>query len=601
MALTSARTRVQWRPGVPGAVLHAMIPAATLAAIAWFMAPALQGAYTEGFQPTLVMNAQALLQGRHGGVDPLYRLDNDFFFSTRLGVSAVLAALMEVGLSGAAAFRAVMLATLAMLLAANAAILVKRHQVHPALACIPALLFPGLFESAWFFNDNVLSAALSTTALALAWTRPPLGMTALAAALWGLAVACRTDAVLLAPAFAALLWFEHPDWPQRLRHAAVAVPIAAAVPILVYASLGFDFFDVVGLTRQATAAWARTDPWRRVAYPFLKGISLPGIILLATGAWTVAARRRWREIVLCLLAPVLYGLAYGRMLTEVRYLLPLSPFFGILMVEGARALAHARPARRRLGTAVLAAAALLCFVPPVLIPPRALFFLSTDHDMPRPFVGRFWSPVLGMWWDRTLRDGEGAIAAALDAEAAAGAASAAGAPGVVVSTYWTPDRMVDLTLRGQGFAAVPRGAGGDTLPAACREIGELFARGGERMLHLRAHIPMLPTQHEPVTWRVLGQPCLRALDLPAGKKLLVVGWMQMNAPPPGLNASGTQTLYRPELDLRWWSGRSIAAETYAYDTALAPEAAVPGLLTPVKDEAEEQAGLAAILHRDRLQ
>ena len=597
MPTLSTRSNAAGRAGVLGILLGA----AVLATTAWFMLPALNGAYNEGFQATSVMDAQALLQGRHGGVDPLYQLDNDFFFSTRLGVSAVLAGLIWLGFSGAAAFRLVMFAMLAVLLAANATILVQRYRVRPVLALIPALLFPGLFESAWFFNDNVLSAALSSVSLALVWSRPPLAATAAAAVLWGLAVACRTDAVLLAPAFVALLWFGHPNWPQRLRHAAVAIPIAIAVPVLLYASLGFDILDVVGLTRRATTAWARTDPLRRVAYPFIKGISLPGGIVLAAGAWAVVRQRQWREIVLCLAVPLLYGMAYGRLLTEVRYLLPLSPFLGVLMVEGGRALLQARPRRRRLGMAAFAAALLLCFVPPVLIPPHALHFLSTDHDMTRPFVGRFWSPVLGMWWNRTLQDGEGVMAAALESEAAASTASPASGPGVVVSTYWTPDRMIDLTLRGQGFTPVPQGGDQSMLPTACREIGELFVRGRERVLHLRLHIPMLPTQHEPVTWRILGEPCLQAFGIRPDDKLLVVAWEPVNAPPPGLNVAGTQVLYVPALDLKWWSGRSIAAETSAYVVAQAPETAIPGLLPPLTGETERQAGLLAILHRDLLQ
>ena len=595
--MTSTLTSARRRTGLSNAVLGT----AVLATMAWFMLPALNGAYNEGFQSTSVMDAQALIQGQHDGVDPLYRLDNDFFFSTRLGVSAVLAGLIRLGLSGAAAFRLIMLTMLIVLLAANAAILVQRYRVYPMLALVPALLFPGLFESAWFFNDNILSAALSSMALALVWSRPPLAATAAAAMLWGLAVACRTDAVLLAPAFAALLWFGHPSWPQRLRHAGVAVPIAIAVPVLVYASLGFNILDVIGLTRRATAAWARTDPLRRVAYPFIKGISLPGIIVLAAGAWAVVAQRKWREIVLCLAVPLLYGLAYGRMLTEVRYLLPLSPFLGVLMVEGARALMQARPQRRRLGMAAFATALLLCFVPPVLIPPHALYFLSTDHDMPRPFIGRFWSPVIAMWWNRTLQDGEAAIAAALESEAAASTASATSNLGLVVSTYWTPDRMVDLILREQGFTSIPQETGQNGLPVACREISELFVRGSERMLHLRPHIPMLPTQHEPVTWHVLAEPCLQALGIHPDDKLLVVGWMQVNAPLPGLSAAEIRVLYTPVLNLRWWSGRSIAAETSTYVVAQAPETAVLGLLSPLKGEIERQAGLLAILHRDRLQ
>ncbi len=435
---------------VPRAGLRAIAGVAVLATLVWFTVPVFAGHYNEGFQNLIVMNAGAILHGGADHVDLLYKLVNDFFLASRLGLSLVMAGLLKLGIPAVTGFRLVMLVSLVVLVGANAAILVRHYRVPLVFACVPALLFPGLFESAWFFNDNVLSAALSSTALALFWSRRTLPATAGCAVLWGLAITCRTDAVLLAPAFLVLMWFELPGWGVRVRHALLAAPIVAAVPLLIYAALGLNFLDILPLTHRATVAWARNDPVSHVFHPLLKGIAYPGMVLMAAGAISVIVRRQWREILFCLGVPLVYAAAYGLLLTEVRYLLPLAPSFAILMVEGARAMLAAAPRRRTIGLTVLGLAFLTCFAPPVGLPLHSLYFLSTDDDMPRPSVGRFWSPVLSLWWNHTLEAGFEATGVALEA------AAKPGGLGVVVSTRWTPDHSVELLLREHGFTGVSR-------------------------------------------------------------------------------------------------------------------------------------------------
>ncbi len=566
-------------------ILHFTGITAVVGLLAWFTIPVFVGHYNEGFQTITVMNAETIVEGHVHGVDLIYGLVNKFFLNSRFGLSVVLAGLLKLGFGAVNGFRAVQLLSLVGLVAANAAILVRRYGVHPVYACLPALLFPGLFETAWFPNDNLLSAALSSTALLLFWTRPTLLATAVSALLLGLAITCRTDAVLLAPAFLVLMWFELPTWPQRISRALVAGPIVAAVPLLVYAAFGLHFLDILSLTQRAGVAWDRHDPVSHLLHPALKGFSMPGLLLAAVGAVTAIQRRQWREIMLCLAVPLVYAAAYGLMLTEVRYLLPLTPFFGILLVIGMRAVLAAAGRWGRAGRVALVATGLLCFLPPVAPPVHALWFLTTDNDMTRPWVGRFWSPALAIWWNGKLKQGYDVAVAAVPA------AAEPGGLGVVVSTRWTPDHAVDLILREHGF-----NGGRATTPASCSEIGEVFTRGNARVLHLRLHIPLLPKERSLVTWEALGAPCLHDLGKTATDRVLVVGQMLMSDPPVGLSLPGVTPMHVPALDINPWA-RFIASKSYGYFVATAEIADIPWLLKVPETEKEEVGAEWSVDHR----
>ena len=559
--------------------------AAAVGLLVWFTIPVFSGHYNEGFQTITVMNAETIVEGRVHGVDMIYGLVNKFFLNSRFGLSVVLAGLLKLGLGAVDGFRIVQFLSLIGLIAANAAILVRRYGVHPVFACLPALLFPGLFETAWFPNDNLLSAALSSTALLLFWTRPTLLATAASALLLGLAITCRTDAVLLAPAFLVLMWLEVPTWPARISRALVAAPIVAGVPLLVYAAFGLHFLDILSLTHRAGVAWARHDPVSHLLHPALKGFSMPGLLLAAIGAVTIIQRRQWREIMLCLAVPLVYAAAYGLMLTEVRYLLPLTPFFGILLVVGMRAVLAATGRWRTAGRAALVVTGLLCFVPPVAPPLHALWFLTTDNDMTRPWMGRFWSPMLAMWWNGKLEQGYEVAAAAVPA------AAEPGGLGVVVSTRWTPDHAVELILREDGFTGSRA-----TTPASCSEIGEVFTRGNNRVLHLRLHIPLIPTERSLVTWEALGAPCLHDLGKTATDRVLVVGQTLISDPVEGLYAPGVTPMHIPALDINPWA-RFIAGKSYGYFVATAPIAAIPLMLKVPETEKEEVGAEWAVNHR----
>ena len=94
-----------------------------------------------------------------------------------------------------------------------------------------------------------------------------------------------------------------------------------------------------------------------------------------------------------------------------------------------------------------------------------------------------------------------------------------------------------------------------TVPAACADIGESWTRDdGARVLHLRAHIPMLPTEREAVTWRSLGEPCLRALGVADTAPVLVAGIKVLQDPMPGETATGDPL---PGVTIRWAAGPDL--------------------------------------------
>ena len=249
----------------------------SLVAVAWFTVPVLHGAYTEGFEPTIGINADALLTGGMPEVDLLYPFNGRFFLLTRLGSAVVLAAMRAVDhLPTIVNFRVVMLASLALLVGSAITILRRVYRVHPAFGALACLMFPPIFESAYFFNDNVLSAGLSTLALALFWTRHTVPATSAAAVLLGLAATTRPDALFIVPAFAVLIWFELPAWRVRFWHTLVAAPIVAIIPLATYAAFGLSYLDIFAVAPRAIALWDRHQTGLALVRHAIYGLALPG-------------------------------------------------------------------------------------------------------------------------------------------------------------------------------------------------------------------------------------------------------------------------------------------------------------------------------------
>jgi hypothetical protein len=568
-----------WGKRIGAAVSTVLVSAVA----AWFALPAFFIAYSEGFQPQIVINAHALALGDLRFSDTLYPFNGQFFLLTRLGTSLAVLGLQRLGnLSGLSAFRLLGIGSLLVLVGALLTLLWRVYRVGPARALLCCVLFPPIFESAYLPNDNMPSAALACLALLLFWTRPTLPRTAAAGLLLGLAVLVRLDAALTAPAFAILLLTEVEGWGARAVRACIAGALVLAVPVVAYRLLGLSFLDTFAAVSRATLLWDRPQ---RLLHNDVR-ILLHGITALGGMAWLLglvsfARARRWRDLGLAVAVPLLYIAAYRSQLVEERYLLPLSPLILLAMAEGLQSVGSLSRRGRVIALAGLAAGLAIWLMPP---PSGLKPSFAADDEGPRLLLGRAWNPLPTLWWQGRLREGQAAVAAGIERAAAL-------PDPVIVTGYWTGDRLTALSLLEQGFAASPGG-----VPEACRGIAETWVRGPAAVLLVRTHIPFLH-QNEGVTWQAVGLPCVQAAR-PHADYVLIVNSGLLDGPAaapdaPGAVFSAAQSAPPPLVPRMASVLAGISIATLPLDNVSA------ALDTPQNAE-ERQAAAAAITNRSSL-
>lgn len=512
--------RISQLLGWPSTRTGRAISMAAVGAVAlWFALPAFSPAYSEGFQPQIALNAQAL-----GAGDALYPFNGRFFLLTRLGTSLAVSGLQHISdLTGLAAFRLIGLGSLVVLLGALVALLWRIYRVRPVLALLCCILFPPVFESAYLPNDNMPSAALVCLAVLVFWTRPTIPGTAVTGLLLGAAAVLRLDAVLVAPAFAILLLTEVQGWGARAVRACIAGALVLAVPVTVYWLCGLSFADTFAAVDRATLLWDRPQ---RALYndtrTLMRSVTVLGGVAWLLGVAAFARGRRWRELGLSVLVPLLYVAAYRSQLVENRYLLPLSPFVLLAMAEGLRSVG-ALPGRWRTAALGALAAGFAVWVAP---PPAGLpTVFAADDEGPRLVLGRAWNPWPTLWWQDRLRAGQAAVEAGIERVAAA-------PDPVIVTGFWTGDRITALMLLERGFSPSP-----DAAPETCRGIAETWTRGPAALLLIRTHVPFVLRRSELVTWQEAGLPCLRAAR-PGADAVLLVNSGALDGPTATFDAPG---------------------------------------------------------------
>ncbi len=547
----------------------------------WFAWPALFGEFTEGFQAQTALGAHALAASRPGLADALYPFDGRFFLLTRLGTGLLLLALHRLaGFDTLLSFRVINVVSLVVLVAALLALLRRVHRVGPALGLLCCVLYPTVFESAWLPNDDLPSAALITVATLVFLAGPTLWRALATGLLLGCAVLLRTDALLVAPAFAVILLTDLRSWGRRAACAAVAIVCVLLVPIVAYRLCGLSYPDTFAAAAEALRLWDRPPTaLLNDARTLLRNVTLLGAVawLLGLAAFWRAGLRR--DLALATVMPVLYVAAYRSQLVEGRYLLPLAPFVLPALAVGLRSL-PTLPRVARLGASAALALGLALFVLP---PPAALpKGLTGDPDGPRLVLGRLWNPWAQLWWEAQLRDGRTAIAAGLDAVLAA-------PDSTLVTAEWTADRQAELMLSERGFAP-----SSEPLPPACQSIAELRQRGATTVLLIRLHVPFVAASNVALTWQRLGEPCLRQAH-PALARLLFVRGTSLDQrltaiDPPGLLLSSSTTPNPP-------IARTLRTQMSGLTVALLSPDELAGVLGPMPAATEMVAALRTLSER----
>jgi hypothetical protein len=472
---------------------------------AYLLSPALTAVHVEGFSGQIQSLSIALAGDGIASHDPYLPLITEFIFLTRAGVVDLLALMhLTVGIDGDEAFRTLTVTSLATLIAASVAFARTRGSVRAAAALAAVVLTPGLIETGFFFNDNIVSAAFACLALALLTPAAASWRYLLSGALAGAAVLCRLDAVFALPFLAGIVLIEIRPWPRAVRRVAalaggflftVAVSVAVnRVTIVDSLSIGAYFNHVE----------ARGYEWRTslAALLFFFGPVTP--MLLATGILRTRlvgiTRQNWPQVACFVVYPLLltaFAMKTGR---EVRYLYPLlAPVIALHGGGGVEWILEQlhKPAGERRVVPLLALLSVMVIT--FCVPPSVVAIA----DGPRALFGRIWSPVLWWRWQRGVGQSMAQLAGfvdRLDREPAT----------LVLTSHWNDEFFLRLRLSERGYINT---TAAETFPGC--DGFSVYTHGQHRVFHLRLHNEYYLVPYSNTTYGALA--ITRALVCPAVK------------------------------------------------------------------------------------
>ncbi len=409
----------------------------------WLAWPVLFAVHVEGFSASIVALGTHLANGTMNAFSPSQPFNTEYFTLTKLGAVLGIAGLERAfGLGGADAMRVLMWGGFALCVAGSAA-LIRRWSGAPwAIVCAVLLLMPGLFESAFFFNDNVPGAGLMIAALALFRAEREPARWQVTGVLIGLGVAVRIDMVLVCTAIP-LIALETQGWRRGMVATAAVGAVAVAVVFIMFAFVGATPFDAVRAGAIAVDLWQRPGS---LFYQFVLMIPFCGVaglllVLLGIGG-AVRSGGRMRTLLL-FGVPLLVNLALIGKVWEVRQLLVLTPFFGTLAALGiVRLVADFRAGNRIVPVTVAALAAAAMVAPPTWLYMK---------DGPRAVVGRIGGIAIWRSWQTEVDRDFATISTLVPRELAPGTVS-------ILTDQWDEDRYLHLVLVDSGvtFIRSPR-------------------------------------------------------------------------------------------------------------------------------------------------
>jgi hypothetical protein len=460
--------------------------------VVWLVYPILTAVHVEGFSASIESLAIHLASGSLADYDRLHPANLEFFALSRLGTVTFIAALIRwLGFSSEWAMRTMMWCGFAALIWSSTVLVRRWTGASVTLIVAMLVLIPGITESAFFYNDNVLSAALTISALAILGPSARVTTSVLAGLLFGAGIVARLDAVLLAPAVALIGLQQHGRIGSSFVLHGLAFTTAALVPVvLVPGSVDASIFDVVRISNYAVTLWNRTPSLAPHAREFAYFIGTPAALLAAFGILKLVNDRAIARLSLLVGVPLFFNLVALGKIWQSRQLLPMTPFFVALVICGLQYLMSDSPdgSRQRLRVAVFLISAGIFFGPVGRL---------QISDGPRAPYGRFWSPIRWTRWQSAVRENMTDISRLVTSFERTGQTS-------VLTDTWDGDRYLHLHLQRAGFVVRDIGR---TLPM-CASAGELFVRGSAHVVHLRLHQPFLPS------WPTLAGERLTKLAVP---------------------------------------------------------------------------------------
>jgi len=458
--------RLRWSPPAALACLGLVL-------CFWLLAPALNAVHLEGF--TAQTQSIAYLKSIAPSVehDPYLPRVTQYIAQTRIGVVDLLYAVYRVFPNASDdAFRGIVLASFVAVLI-SAVLLARRWGgTHPLLAFFALILTPGIPETAFFFNDNIVSAAFALVGLALVSLASGHWASLLSGACVAVAILCRLDAIFVLPIMLGAV-LQCPERRTRRLVTLVLMFLGAVSTVAASAVVhGFSLVDSFSIATQGLAS-INNSPVRLISTRLLF-FGVAGTPFLLIGGWLAYRRLKERRAYAGIATFIAYPLlliALAPNVTEIRYVFPL--IAPLVAMHGGNGLhwvyTHLRTsagARTWMARGVAAFALLVMLAPPTFL--RMM-------DGPRSVLGRLWSPAMWMRWqegiDESLQRAR-ELAALMDNDRQT----------TLLATHYNDEFYLRLRLMEIGFLPA-RGLAGHP---ECRGFS-VFTKGRSTVVHIRSH------------------------------------------------------------------------------------------------------------------
>ena len=412
--------------------------------------PALNAVHLEGF--TAQTQSLAMLLSKAPGIehDPYLPLVSQFIYQTRSAVVDALALIYTFfPNAGDLAYRGLVLASFFLLLASSIVFGKRWGQMPSVFPFFALLLTPGIPETAFFFNDNIISAALSTTALALISEKQSKIKWLLSGCLMGLAIMSRVDAVFMMPIIAGLILYSYKDKYIRL-YACTYVVMTTAIIIGVSAIYhGFSILDIFYIAPKFVmnsndGQWLSVLLWVKINF-----IGLSSIPLLIIGLFISSRKFQAQHSHIGLLTFIYYPIlltVFAPKATEVRYIFPiLSPMIALHVGTGMQWI-YQQFILANKSNQYKYAWVIVIFIFSVNVFPPTQIRMS---DGPRLLLGRLWSPIYWIRWQHSVDESKNRsenLVSKLDNQQ----------KNILISTHYNDEFYMRLRLIEAGFIPMPR-------------------------------------------------------------------------------------------------------------------------------------------------
>lgn len=366
---------------------------------AYLVRPALNAVHLEGF--TAQTESLAIMKSRSPAIehDPYLPLVSQFIYQTRSAVIDTLSLIYTfIPSAGDFAFHALVLASFVLLIISSTVFASRWGGIPPALGVFALVLTQGIPETAFFFNDNIISAALAITSIAFISKEPKKTRWFAAGVLMGVAILSRVDAVFMLPILLGVIFYSNHKF--RIRILASSILCITIFLVLSASAIyhGFSLADAFVTASKFVLAEGSFRNWISIRALFFGVIVFPALIV---GGWihfhSLKKERAYIGILSFIFYPILLMLLAPKA-TEIRYIFPLlSPIIALHAGRGLLWVYQALPSG--FGSQTILARAIAIFSLFALFSPPTLVQV---FDGPRTLLGRFWSPYLWATWQDSV-------------------------------------------------------------------------------------------------------------------------------------------------------------------------------------------------------